>query len=118
MTLFDANSIAVAIHVALAGLWIGADLGTFLSYRRVIDPSLEVSTRKEMARYFALIDMGPPLALTSDKSTECYRHWWPGPGDAMVALMNRSIDLMEAHAERSGNRFLMSRRGYVFATAR
>mgnify|MGYP000561997588 CR=1 FL=1 len=34
-----------------------------------------------------------PLTLTSDKSTECYRNWWPGPGDAMVALSGRSITL-------------------------
>ncbi|MGE3917941.1 MAG: NAD(P)/FAD-dependent oxidoreductase [Hyphomicrobiaceae bacterium] len=66
----------------------------------------------------ALVEPGPPLGLTSDKSTECYRNWWPGPGDAMVALMSRSIDLMEAHARRSGNRFHMNRRGYVYATAR
>ena len=66
----------------------------------------------------ALVDSGPPLGLTSDKSTECYRNWWPGPGDAMVAFMNRSIDLMEGHARRSGNRFHMNRRGYVYATAR
>jgi glycine/D-amino acid oxidase-like deaminating enzyme len=65
----------------------------------------------------ALVEPGPPLGLTSDKSTECYRNWWPGPGDAMVALMNRSIDLMEAHARRSGNRFQMNKRGYVYATA-
>jgi glycine/D-amino acid oxidase-like deaminating enzyme len=58
------------------------------------------------------------LGLTSDKSTECYRNWWPGPGDAMVALTNRSIDLMTGHARWSGNRFLMNRRGYVYATAR
>ena len=66
----------------------------------------------------ALVEPGPPLGLTSDKSTECYRNWWPGPGDAMVALMNRSIDLMEGHARRTGNRFRMNRRGYVYATAR
>ncbi len=42
-----------------------------------------------------LVEQGDPLALTSDKSTECYRNWWPGPGDAMVSLMNRSIDLIE-----------------------
>ena len=65
----------------------------------------------------ALIEQGPPLGLTSDKSTECYRNWWPGPGDAMVALMNRSIDLMEHHARLSNNRFLLERQGYVFATA-
>ena len=38
-----------------------------------------------------IVDPGAPLSLTSDKSTECYRNWWPGPGDAMVSLMNRSI---------------------------
>ena len=64
-----------------------------------------------------LIDERPPLTLTSDKSAECYRNWWPGPGDDMVALMNRSIDLLEEQARASGNAFLLNRRGYLFATA-
>ena len=64
-----------------------------------------------------LIDERPPLSLTSDKSSECYRNWWPGPGDAMVALSNRSIDLMEAIADRTGNRFNLNRRGYLYLTA-
>jgi glycine/D-amino acid oxidase-like deaminating enzyme len=64
-----------------------------------------------------LVDERPPLSLTSDKSAESYRNWWPGPGDAMVALMNRSIDLLEELARESGNVFLMNRRGYLFATA-
>src|SRR5262252_179105 len=64
-----------------------------------------------------LIDKRPPLSLTSDKSTECYRNWWPGPGDAMVSLMNRSIDLLEELARESGNAFRLNRRGYLFATA-
>src|SRR3990167_11067438 len=64
-----------------------------------------------------LVDERPPLSLTSDKSTECYRNWWPGPGDAMVALMNRSIDLLEELARESGNVFRMNRRGYLFVTA-
>jgi glycine/D-amino acid oxidase-like deaminating enzyme len=64
-----------------------------------------------------LVDERPPLSLTSDKSTECYRNWWPGPGDAMVALMNRSIDLLEDLARESGNVFRLSRRGYLYATA-
>src|SRR5262249_6407507 len=59
----------------------------------------------------------PPLSLTSDKSTECYRNLWPGPGDAMMAAMNRSIDLLEELARESGNVFRMNRRGYLFATA-
>jgi glycine/D-amino acid oxidase-like deaminating enzyme len=35
----------------------------------------------------------------------------------MLALMNRSIDLMEALAEESGNVFRMNRRGYLYVSA-
>jgi glycine/D-amino acid oxidase-like deaminating enzyme len=65
-----------------------------------------------------LIDERSPLTLTSDKSTEAYRNWWPGPDDAMVQFMNRSIDLLEQWADASNDRFLLNRRGYVYATAR
>jgi len=61
-----------------------------------------------------IVDPRPPLTLTSDKSTECYRNWWPNL--AMVRLMNRSIDLLEAMAADSGNVFGMNRRGYLFVT--
>ena len=64
-----------------------------------------------------LIDERPPLTLTSDKSTECYRNWWPGPDAGMVAMMNRSIDLLEELANESKNVFGLNRRGYLFATA-
>jgi len=64
-----------------------------------------------------LVDEGPPLSLTSDKSTEAYRNWWPGPGNTMVRFMNRSIDLLEELANESDNYFHMNRRGYVFLTA-
>lgn len=63
-----------------------------------------------------LVDERPPLSLTSDKSTEAYRNWWPGPGDDMVRFMDRSIDLLEALAQETDNAFLMNRRGYVFLT--
>jgi glycine/D-amino acid oxidase-like deaminating enzyme len=68
-------------------------------------------------RDILLVDERDPLSLTSDKSTECYRNWWPGPGDAMVALMNRSIDLLEALAVESNNTFHLNRRGYLYVTA-
>ena len=68
-------------------------------------------------RDVVLVDERPPLTLTSDKSAECYRNWWPGPGDDMVAVMNRSIDLLEELARESGNVFRLNRRGYLFATA-
>jgi glycine/D-amino acid oxidase-like deaminating enzyme len=68
-------------------------------------------------RNVLLVDERDPFSLTSDKSTECYRNWWPGPDNAMVALMNRSIDLLEALAEDSGNSFHLNRRGYLYLTA-
>jgi len=62
-----------------------------------------------------LLDEHPPLSFTSDRSTECYRNWWPDP--VMLALMNRSIDLMEELADESGNIFHLNRRGYLYVTA-
>lgn len=67
-------------------------------------------------RDVTLVDERPPLTLTSDKSTEAYRNWWPGPDEAMIQFMNRSIDLLEGLAEESRNVFGLNRRGYVYAT--
>jgi sarcosine oxidase, subunit beta len=64
-----------------------------------------------------MIDDQPPLSVTSDKSTECYRNWWPGPGDTMVRFMNRSIDLLAELSAESGNRFVMNSNGYAYLTA-
>jgi len=72
---------------------------------------------KHGVKNVVLVDERPPMTLTSDKSTEAYRNWWPDPDDAMVRLMNRSIDLMEELSLASDNRFLMNRRGYLYATA-
>ena len=72
---------------------------------------------KHRIKKVMLVDEGSPLSLTSDKSTECYRNWWPGPGDVMVRLMNRSIDIIEELSRESGDRFHLNRRGYLFATA-
>jgi glycine/D-amino acid oxidase-like deaminating enzyme len=64
-----------------------------------------------------IVEQGNPLSLTSDKSTEAYRNWWPGPDRAMTAFMDRSIDLIEGIARATDNRINLNRRGYVFATA-
>lgn len=66
-------------------------------------------------RGITLVDERAPLTLTSDKSTECYRNWWPDA--AMVGLMNRSIDILEELADESGNSFHLNRRGYLYLTA-
>ncbi len=81
-----------------------------------ISTAFYLATRYNV-RSVVLVDERPPLSLTSDKSTECYRNWWPGPGDAMVSLMNHSIDLLETLARSTANAFHLNRRGYVYATA-
>lgn len=62
-----------------------------------------------------VVDPRTPLTLTSDKSTECYRNWWPDK--PMIQLMNRSIEALEGLAYLSGNAFSMNRRGYMFVTS-
>jgi glycine/D-amino acid oxidase-like deaminating enzyme len=81
-----------------------------------IAAAYHLAVRRGVGRVL-LVDERPPLSLTSDKSTEAYRNWWPGPDDAMLRLMNRSLDLLEALADESDNVFRMNRRGYVYATA-
>ena len=72
---------------------------------------------RQKIRRVVLIDERDPLTLTSDKGTQAYRNWWPGPDDTMLRLVSRSIDLIEQSAAESGNTIRLSRRGYVFATA-
>ena len=64
---------------------IGAGIGG-------ISAAYHLSLALEPARV-VIVDARPPLTLTSDKSTECYRNWWPNL--PMVQLMNHSIDILE-----------------------
>src|SRR5688572_11638843 len=68
-------------------------------------------------RNVVIVEEGHPLGLTSEKSTEAYRNWWPGPDRAMTHFMSRSIELMEGIARATGNRIGLNRRGYLYATA-
>jgi glycine/D-amino acid oxidase-like deaminating enzyme len=72
---------------------------------------------KQGCENVVLVEAENPLSMTSDKSTEGYRNWWPGPDTAMTAYMNHSIDLLQEIARASANRINMNRRGYVFASA-
>lgn len=91
-------------NVVIAGAGIaGVATAYFLAVRHGVDKVV-------------LCDPRPPLTLTSDKSTECYRNLWPNR--PMVQLMNRSIDLLEELSTESNNAFGMNRRGYLYATAR
>ena len=71
-------------------------------------------TVKHGIENIVIVDPRPPMSLTSDKSTECYRNWWPNL--PMVGLMSRSIDLLEKMSAESGNSFALNRRGYVFVS--
>ena len=81
-----------------------------------ISAAYHLAVRRGVGRV-VVVDERPPLTLTSDKSTECYRNWWPGPGDEMVRLMERSIDLLEELAADTGDAFALNRRGYAYLTA-
>jgi sarcosine oxidase subunit beta len=63
--------------------------------------------------HVVIVDPRPPLTLTSDKSTECYRNWWPNP--PMVSITNRSIDILEELATEVD--FGLNHNGYLFVTA-
>src|SRR3954471_14573299 len=82
--------------------------GTALAYHLAV---------RQGVRRVVLVDEREPLTLTSDKGTQAYRNWWPGPDNTMLRLVSRSIDLIEESARECGNTFRLSRRGYLFATA-
>lgn len=85
---------------------IGAGIaGVSVAYHLVVEHGLARTV---------LVDPLPPLTLTSDKSTECYRNWWPDK--PMVGLMNRSIDIFEELSEET--EFGLNRNGYLFVTGR
>lgn len=64
----------------------------------------------------ALVDKQAPLMLTTDKSVESYRNWWPD--EVMARFMDHSIDLLERFADESVNAFNLNRRGYAWVTTR
>lgn len=66
----------------------------------------------------AILDDGPPLGMTSDKSTECFRNFWPGTDSAMLDLVGTSISRLMQLADISNDRFQLRQQGYLFATAR
>ena len=76
-----------------------------------------LAVRQRVGRV-VIVDEREPLTLTSDKGTQAYRNWWPGPDATMHRFVSRSIDLLEESAVESGNAFRLNRRGYLFVTAR
>ncbi len=88
---------AVVVGAGIAGVATCYDLAVVRGVEKVI-----------------VVDPRPPLSLTSDKSSECYRNFFPNK--PMVDLTNRSIDILETMKDSSDDFFNMSRRGYLFVT--
>ncbi|HYV87229.1 MAG TPA: FAD-dependent oxidoreductase [Candidatus Polarisedimenticolia bacterium] len=91
-----------ATDIAIIGAGI---IGLSVAYYLVKDHRLGAIT---------LIDSRDPMSLTSAQSGENYRNWWPHP--VMTAFTDRSIELMEAIAVKTGERIAMTRRGYALVT--
>ncbi|MFT5223073.1 MAG: hypothetical protein ACI867_001383 [Glaciecola sp.] len=60
MTLFE---LVKWLHVLLFGAWLGADYGTFLSSRVLLQADKSPETRATAARMMVLFDVGPRVAL-------------------------------------------------------
>ncbi len=61
-----------------------------------------------------LIDKNMPMSLTTSKSGENFRDYWPQP--CMTALTGHSVRLMKALANESDNAFKMRYSGYDFVS--
>ncbi len=61
-----------------------------------------------------LLDKNQPMSLTTSKSGENFRDYWPQP--CMTALTRRSIDLMQTLADDSKDVFEMRYSGYDFVS--
>lgn len=72
---------------------------------------------KHGIKNIAIVDERAPMELTSSRGTMAYRNWFPGPGDAMVQLMNRSIDLLQEIDAVSNQAVQLSQNGYLYFTA-
>lgn len=52
-----------SLHILCVIIWLGTDVGTYLSFQKLLDPSLAVPTRLSMSRLSNLLDQGPRSAL-------------------------------------------------------
>ncbi len=61
-----------------------------------------------------LIDRLPPMSLTTSKSGENFRDYWPH--SCMASFAGRSLDLMQGLADESGDEFDIRWSGYDFVS--
>ena len=46
---------------------------------------------KRGVKRVVIVDDREPMTLTSDKGTQGYRNWWPGPDDTMLRFMSATM---------------------------
>jgi glycine/D-amino acid oxidase-like deaminating enzyme len=69
---------------------------------------------KYQQKNIILIDKNQPMSLTTSKSGENFRDYWPQP--CMTSLTRHSVNLMKALADESDNAFEMRYSGYDFVS--
>jgi len=69
---------------------------------------------KHHQKQVVLIDKNLPMSLTTSKSGENFREYWPQP--CMTALTRHSMDLMKDLADDNDNAFEMRYSGYDFVS--
>ena len=63
LQLFDPYAILKFLHIIMAGLWLGMDMGVYNAAKKLRDPNLSIETRANMGKLAGFLDMGPRSAV-------------------------------------------------------
>lgn len=61
--MFEPYTILKFLHIIMAGLWLGMDMGVYNAGQRVGNPNLSIETRAAMGKLGGFLDMGPRSAV-------------------------------------------------------
>ena len=61
--LFDPYTILKFLHIIMAGLWLGMDMGVYTASGRLRNATLSIETRAAMGKLAGILDMGPRSAV-------------------------------------------------------
>ena len=63
LQLFEPYSILKFLHILMAGLWLGMDIGVYNAAKKLRDPNLSIETRAKMGKLAGFLDMRPRSAV-------------------------------------------------------
>jgi uncharacterized membrane protein len=61
--LFDPYTILKFLHIVMAGLWLGMDMGVYTASSKLRNPAFSIETRAAMGKLAGILDMGPRSAV-------------------------------------------------------